>query len=64
MPLLTLNLSCENVKYPARKHFGKANTFFSLGEGRFGVGVDRGREGNHGICHCTKDLDSLLQNSR
>ena len=26
MPLLTLNLSCENVKYPARKHFEKTNT--------------------------------------
>ena len=25
MPLLTLNLSCENVKYPARKHFEKTN---------------------------------------
>ena len=27
MPLLTLNFSCENVKYPARKHFEKTNTF-------------------------------------
>ena len=26
MPLLTLNLSCENVKYPARKHFEKTNS--------------------------------------
>ena len=26
MPLLTLNLSCENVKYPVRKHFEKTNT--------------------------------------
>ena len=26
MSLLTLNLSCENVKYPARKHFEKTNT--------------------------------------
>ena len=26
MPLLTLNLSCENLKYPARKHFEKTNT--------------------------------------
>ena len=26
MPLLTLNLSCENVKYPARKPFEKTNT--------------------------------------
>ena len=26
MPLLILNLSCENVKYPARKHFEKTNT--------------------------------------
>ena len=25
MPLLTLNLSCENVKYPAQKHFEKTN---------------------------------------
>ena len=25
MPLLTLNFSCENVKYPARKHFAKTN---------------------------------------
>ena len=25
MPLLTLNLSCENVKYPERKHFEKTN---------------------------------------
>ena len=25
MPLLTLNLSCENVNYPARKHFEKTN---------------------------------------
>ena len=25
MPLLILNLSCENVKYPARKHFEKTN---------------------------------------
>ena len=25
MPLLTLNLRCENVKYPARKHFEKTN---------------------------------------
>ena len=25
MRLLTLNLSCENVKYPARKHFEKTN---------------------------------------
>ena len=25
MPLLTSNLSCENVKYPARKHFEKTN---------------------------------------
>ena len=28
MPLLSLNLSCENVKYPARKHFEKTNTIF------------------------------------
>ena len=26
MPLLTLNFSCENVKYPARKHFAKTNS--------------------------------------
>ena len=26
MPLLILNLSCENVKYPARKHFEKTNS--------------------------------------
>ena len=26
MPLLTLNLSCENVKYLARKHFEKTNS--------------------------------------
>ena len=26
MRLLTLNLSCENVKYPARKHFEKTNS--------------------------------------
>ena len=25
MRLLTLNLSCENVYYPARKHFEKTN---------------------------------------
>ena len=25
MPLLILNLGCENVKYPARKHFEKTN---------------------------------------
>ena len=25
MSLLTLNFSCENVKYPARKHFAKTN---------------------------------------
>ena len=25
MPLLTLNLGCENVKYPAQKHFEKIN---------------------------------------
>ena len=30
MPLLTLNLSCENVKYPARKHFEKTNNKFPL----------------------------------
>ena len=30
MPLLTLNLSCENVKYPARKHFEKTNTDIGL----------------------------------
>ena len=29
MPLLTLNLSCENVKYPARKHFEKTNISLS-----------------------------------
>ena len=27
MPLLSLNLSCENMKYPARKHFEKTNTY-------------------------------------
>ena len=27
MPLLTLNLNCENVKYPARKHFEKTNIY-------------------------------------
>ena len=26
MPLFTLNLSCENVKYLARKHFEKTNS--------------------------------------
>ena len=26
MPLLTLNLTCENVKYPVRRHFEKTNT--------------------------------------
>ena len=25
MPLLILNLSCENVTYPVRKHFKKTN---------------------------------------
>ena len=30
MPLLILNLSCENVKYPARKHFEKTNTYILL----------------------------------
>ena len=28
MPLLTLNLSCEDVKHPARKHFEKTNAIF------------------------------------
>ena len=36
MPLLTLNFSCESVKYPARKHFAKTNmtyaAFFMSGE--------------------------------
>ena len=39
MPLLTLNLSCENVKYPARKHFEQTNNtkckeikYFLIGE--------------------------------
>ena len=27
MPLLILNLGCENVKYPARKHFEKTNNY-------------------------------------
>ena len=30
MPLLTLNLSCENVKYPARKHFEKTNKDYTI----------------------------------
>ena len=30
MPLLTLNVSCENVKYPARKHFEKTNIYLSM----------------------------------
>ena len=35
MPLLTLNLSCENVKYPARKHFEKTNMILDLCIGLF-----------------------------
>ena len=30
MPLLILNLSCENVKYPARKHFEMTNNYWSF----------------------------------
>ena len=30
MPLLTLNFSCENVKYPARKHFAKTNSYIHI----------------------------------
>ena len=37
MPLLTLNLSCENMKYPAREHFEKTNTWHQMSLLRPGV---------------------------